>query len=290
MIQSCVFTDELSPDLEDAIRICAELRVPYVEIRGVWGTDINRIDPEGAERVKAVLDSYGIRVGIIGSGFGKCSLFDEDEWQEHLNILDRQMRFCDLFGTRLIRMFPFWVPREVNWRAGERPNLDEYLGRIVDRLRGPCQRAEREGIVLSMETEDATFSGTCPETRAIIDAVGSSALTVCWDVVNSWTAGRIAYPDDYEYLRGLVTHVHVKDAALDLSDRRRKTGRTYIGRGDVPWADIFRTLRDDGYDGLASVETHLFFDLADRFHWLTPATEQALRNLNRILAEVQGRL
>lgn len=142
-----------------------------------------------------------------------------------------------------------------------------------------------------MEAEGATFSGTCPEIRAIIDAVGSGALTACWDVVNSWGDGRIAYPDDYEqYIRGLVTHVHVKDATLDPQDRSRITGRTHIDCGDVPWAEIFRTLIDDGYDGLASVETHLFHGMADRFRWLKPATEQALRNLNRTLAVVQGAL
>lgn len=114
MIQACVFTDEISTDFEEAIRTCAELRVPFAEPRRVWGTDINRIDLDGARKMKAILDRYGVRVGVIGSGFGKCSLDDEAEWQEHLEILDRQIRFCDLFGTRIIRMFPFWVPPEVN--------------------------------------------------------------------------------------------------------------------------------------------------------------------------------
>lgn len=287
MIQSCVFTDEISMDFEEAIRVCAELRVPYIEPRAFWDTDINRIDMDGARRMKAIMDRYGVQVAVIGSGFGKCSLTDEAEWQEHLQILDRQIAFADLFGTRIIRMFPFWLPKGFDWRAGRRPNLDEYMDQIVSRLRVACQRAEREGIIFSMEAEGSTFSGTCPEIRAIIDAVGSKALTCCWDVANSWTDGRVAYPDDYELIRGLVTHVHVKDATLDPNDRSRTVGRTFIDRGDIPWADIFRTLIADGYDGVASVETHLFFGMADRFRWLKPATEEALRNLNRVLAEVQ---
>jgi len=141
-----------------------------------------------------------------------------------------------------------------------------------------------------MEAEGSTFSGTCPEIRAIIDAVGSPALTCCWDVANSWSHGRIAWPDDYLYVKGLVTHLHVKDVTLDPHDRSRRTGQTYIDRGDIPWPEILSTLLADGYDGLASVETHLFGRMADRFHWLQPATIGALRNLNRVLAEGQRQI
>ena len=291
MIQACVFTDELSFDFQEAIRICAELRVPYIEPRqGLFGTNVNKIDLEGAIEIKKILDRYGVKVGCIGSGFGKCSLTDEDEWQEHLQILERQIRYADLWDVRLLRMFPFWLPGDVDPKSESRPDLDAYLPQIVERLRGPCERAEREGITFTMEAEGWTFSGTCPEIRAIIDAVDSPALTCCWDVANSWHYGRIAWPDDYHYVKGLVTHLHIKDATHDPQDRSKQTGRTYIDRGDIPWPEILRTLIADGYDGLASVETHLFFDLDDHFHWLQPATIHALRNLNRVLAEVQGRI
>ena len=290
MIRACVFTDEIARDFEEAVRVCAELRVGFVEVRGVGDTNINRIDLDGARKLKAIMDRYGVRVGILGSGFGKCSLFDEDEWAEHLALFERQLRFCDLLQTRLIRCFAFRVPDGVDYRAGERPDLHEHLPRIAERLAGPAGRAAKEGFVLSLETEDATFGGTCPEVRAVIDAVGSRALTCCWDVANSWSAGRVAFPDDYEYVKGLVTHVHVKDCTFDPTDRSKRTGWTHIDLGQIPYVELFGTLIADGYDGLASVETHLFSDMADRFRWLAPATVNAMRNLNRVLAQTQGAL
>ena len=288
MIHSCVFPDEISFDFEEAIRICAELHVPYVEPRAMWDTNINQIDLEGARKMKAIMDRYGIKVGVIGSGFGKCSLFDDDQWQKHLQIFERQIELCDLFETRLIRSFAFLVPADIEWHKGVRPDMDAYLPQIVDKLRGPCERAAKEGITLSLETEPSTLSATCEEARGIIDAVDSPALTCCWDIVNSWWFGRIAYPDDYQYIRGLVTHLHIKDCSFDPQDRPKMTGATYVDRGEVPYPEIFRVLIDDGYDGLASVETHLFGGMADRFYWLKPATIAALRNVNRVLAEVQG--
>lgn len=288
MIETCVFTDELSPDFDEAVRICAELHVRYVEPRAVWDTNINRIDIDGAKRMKKVLDRYGVKVGVIGSGFGKCSLIDEDEWKEHLEILERQIRFCDLFDTRIIRGFPFWIPDRSNWRTAGRPDMGEYIDRITDRLGVAAEMARKEGITISLETEGTTFSGSCAEVAAVIEAVGSPAVTCCWDIANSWHFGEAGYPEGYQRIKGTVTHVHVKDFTLDPNDPTKPTGTTHVDCGDIPYMEIFPALIADGYDGLASVETHLFFQMADRFRWLQPATVSALRNLNRLLAEVQG--
>jgi sugar phosphate isomerase/epimerase len=288
MIESCVFTDEISHDFEEAVRTCAELKVRYIEPRAVWDTSVNQMDMDGAKKMKKVLDQYGVKVGVIGSGFGKCSLDDEDQWTEHLQILERQFRFCDLFETRVIRGFPFWVPGKENWRTGKRPKISDYIDRIAPKMSKAASMAEKEGVTISLETEPSTWSGSCEEAAAVVDAVGSSGMSVCWDVANSWHFGVPAYPEGYNQIKSRVTHMHIKDIALDPKDRSKPTGSTHIDLGDIPYHDIFRTLIADGYDGLASVETHLFFRMADRFRWLKPATEAAMRNLNRVLAEVQG--
>jgi sugar phosphate isomerase/epimerase len=287
MIESCVFTDEVAVDFEEAVRICAELHVPAVEVRGVGATNINRIDREIVSDLKKVLDRYGVRVGVIGSGFGKCDLDSDEQWQEHLAILERQIGFCEVLGTRLIRGFASWVPDRSNWRNGPR-RIDDHLERIVRRLEPACRRAEEAGVVIALETEPSTWSGSCEEVGRILEAVGSPALSCCWDVANSWHFGTLGYPDAYEHVRGRITHLHIKDLALDPEEPSRPTGTTHIDRGDIPYHTIFQALIDDGYDGLASVETHLFFGMADRHRWLQPATVAALRNLNRVLAEVQG--
>jgi sugar phosphate isomerase/epimerase len=289
MIESCVFTDEVAADFEEAVRICAELHVRYVEPRGLGGgVNINRIDRDGAAGMKRILDSYGVRVGVIGSSFGKCALDNEEEWEEHLAILERQIEFCELFGTRVIRGFAFWLPAREDWRRGPRPDIEERIERIVERLAVACSLAEEAGVTLALETEPSTFSGSCAEVGRILEAVGSPALSCCWDVANSWHFGVPAYPEAYRSIRGRVRHLHIKDLAIASEDPSRILGTTHIDLGDIPYHEIFRALIDDGYDGLASVETHLFFGMADRHRWLQPATVSALRNLNRVLAEVQG--
>ena len=290
MIHSCVFTDELSTDFEEAIRICAELRVGYIEPRDhLFGANINKLDLAGAKRVKATIDRYGIKVGCVGSGFGKCSLTDPDEWKEHQAILERNLLFAHMWGTRVMRVFPFWIPKGVNWRT-ERPDLEAHLPQIVDKMGWACRRAEQEGVILGIEPEGTTFSGTLPECRRIIDAVGSKALTVAWDVANSWYYGHNPWPDEYPLVKGLVSHLHIKDAFFSPDDPTESIGHTHIDLGEIPWHDILKQLLADGYEGMASVETHLFFGHQPRFRWLQPATIDALRNLNRVLAEVQGQI
>ena len=39
---------------------------------------------------------------------------------------------------------------------------------------------------MALETEGSTLAGTCAEARAVIDAVGSDAIRMAWDVNNSW--------------------------------------------------------------------------------------------------------
>jgi sugar phosphate isomerase/epimerase len=215
-------------------------------------------------------------------------LDSEEEWKEDLATLERQIGFCELFGTRIIRGFAFLVPDCENGKSAERPDIADYLDQIAERLSAACSRAAEAGVTIALETEPSTFSGSCAEVRSILTAVDSPALSCCWDVANSWHFGVPAYPEGYQSVKGQISHLHIKDLTLAADEPSRSTGTTHIDLGDVPYRDIFRALIADGYDGLASVETHLFFGMADRYRWLQPATMLALQNLNRVLAEVQG--
>ncbi len=263
VIRSSVFSDELSLDYDETVRICAELRVGYIAPReGLYGADINHLQMDGALKMKAAMDRYGIGVWAIGSQFGKCSLTDPADWEFHQDVLERHLKFAKLWGSKVMRVFPMHIPDEYRqggrWREN-RPPLEPYLPIIVERMRWACQRAAQEGVKLAIEPEGVTFSANIPEIRAIIDAVGSDNLGVSWDVSNSWNFGHIAWPDEYPMIRGLVWDIHVKDAIFDPQDRSRQKARTHIDLGEIPWHDIFHQLLQDGYDGVASIETHLFF-------------------------------
>jgi len=129
-----------------------------------------------------------------------------------------------------------------------------------------AEMAEKEGVVMALETEGSTLVGTCAEARAVIDAVESDAMKMAWDVNNGWHCGELPYPDGYNHIRGLVRHIHVKPNAEKNIDT--------VGSTNVSYAQIFRAVvEEEGFDGCASIE-----------HWGSPELMlKGVRELDKVL-------
>jgi sugar phosphate isomerase/epimerase len=261
MIRKCIFADEVSRDFEEAVKLCREAGADFVEVRGgIWGKDVTNADNDDIKNMQDVLAKYNMKIGVIGSPFGKCS-FDKDEYERHIKIFDRMVELAHIFDTDIIRMFAFWVPKGSKDIPRHELNINDYLAEIVPRLKPAAKIAENEGVIMALETEDSTLVGTCAEARAVIDAVGSDAMKVCWDVNNSQSIKELPYPDGYNHIKGLVKHIHVKPNA----DKNIDT----VGSSNVSYAKILQVLVDDGYDGYASIE-----------HWGSP--ELMLKGVNEL--------
>jgi sugar phosphate isomerase/epimerase len=61
------------------------------------------------------------------------------------------------------------------------------------------------------------------------------------------------FPDGYRRIKALAPHVHVKDAVRPAGEEPRCVP---IGDGEVDWPGQFKALREDGYSGYLSLETH----------------------------------
>ncbi len=282
----CAFTDEISPDFEEAVRICADEGIRDVEVRSVWGKNVATLSDEDVSRMRDILGSHGVRVACLGSPFGKCELAG-GEYAQHLRMFERLVDLAHAFDARLIRMFAFWVPGRAR-TPGQPVDLVAKLPQIAELLRGPAEQARQEGLLLSLENEEATYVGTCREARLLHDAIASPGLGICWDAVNGWNAGEAIFPDGYEEIRGVVNHVHVRDARADPSDPSRYAEAARLGDGVVDWREALRRLRADGFDGCLSLETHLYFGDPDRWPKLRAATVHNARELRRLLVQTES--
>jgi sugar phosphate isomerase/epimerase len=192
-------------------------------------------------------------MGAIQSPFGKCHLSEED-YRRHLAFLPNLIEQAHFFGTDVIRIFPFWQTDLSYTRL--RPNLTSLLPDIAAKLRRATRSAEQEGILLALEPEHTTYSGSPTEIRMIIDAVDSPALKVCWDVSNGWFPDEPPLPDGHGKIKGLVVNVHVKDRAFPPGEERGRRLPTLLGTGVLPWPEVIQTLKADGYAGVYTIETH----------------------------------
>ncbi len=262
------FADEVSrEDFEEAVRLGVEAGATGIELRGgIWGRRVQEIDDDEVKRAQDVLARYGVRILSVGSPFGKCAHDSEEEKAAHQKMFDRMVALAHAFDTRIIRGFALWNPFRKEDR--ERPNIEDYLDVIVPFLDSAVQTAEREGVTLSLENEDATLAGSCAEARAVSDALGNSpGLSFCWDVDNGVACGEPAFPEGYEKIKGKITHLHVKPNENKELDPIRGSGMGY--------ADLLKTLLRDGYTGAVSIE-----------HWGTP--ELMLKGIRQLRAVVNG--
>jgi sugar phosphate isomerase/epimerase len=270
-IEVCVFTDEVAPDFDEAVRQATAAGATGMEIRGrLYGKNVTTIDDADVRRMEEVLDRHEARVASIGSPFGKCDRERPEELAEHQRHFERMVELAHVFGTRVIRGFALWKPDR--GRDQPRPDLARYLDEIVAFLTPAVRLAEQEGVLLCLENEGATMVGTCAEARAVMDALGKpSSLAVAWDVNNGLSCGENPLPDGYGQIVGSVAHVH------HVKPNQAESLET-VGESDLTYEAVLRALLADGYRAAASIE-----------HWGSPELMlKGVRELSALVARLEG--
>jgi sugar phosphate isomerase/epimerase len=263
-IRPCIFSDEVAPDFEESVRLSAEAGAQGLELRGrMFGRSIGQIDDDDVARIREICERHGVRVAVIGSPVGKCSMDDPEELRQHQRLFERMAQLAHAFGTPLIRAFALWKPGRERTADHDRPDIDRFLPSIRAFMEPILRTAERENVRFCLETEGATLVGTCAEARRLIDAVGAPAeLGVAWDVNNGLACGESPCPEGYSLIRDRIYHLHVKP-------NRAKSLAT-VGESTLTYEAVIEILKRDGYAGWASIE-----------HWGTP--DDMLKGLRELV-------
>lgn len=283
MLPASIFSDEISPDFAAAVAVAAECGLHYIDLRNAWGKQWHQFEQQDWQRMRQLLQERDMQLGCIQSQFGKCDIGEEYE-TSHFPKVDYLVEEAQFFGVDVIRMFPFW--NADHSRVEVRPNLAAMLPQIADKLGRALQKVEAAGLTFAIEPEHATYSGSLSEVRMVIDAVGSPALKVAWDVANDLGAEPL-FPGRYALIRGLVANVHVKERPFPTSDASAWHMRVLLGTGAVPWPEVIAALQTDGYAGVYSIETHFgsrgpygWPKLQSASTWYMYALRELLENAN----------
>jgi sugar phosphate isomerase/epimerase len=269
-------------DFEHALDVMLEYDVRAAELRSLWNTNIADLTDEQVEKAKAALQNRGMVVSCIASPLFKCDLGDvhgnatgrthqatDRTLDQQPALLERCIHLCNVFDTRLIRIFAFW----------KRGNLTEDIERqIVETLATAVIRAEEAGVTLALENEHACYLGTGAETVRVLKAINSPALKAVWDPGNAFCAGENPYPDGYEAIKDFIVHVHLKDS-IRTEDGSCKFVR--IGQGAIDYQAQLRALKADGYTGYLSLETHYCPEDSPE-----KGSRQCLETLKEILSDI----
>ncbi len=281
-----IVTDELSADPETAIELGVEWGVHVFELRGFFTDRVPLISDYQRQHLRDVLDEHGAKIIAIGPGIFKCALPPErparlplgwmergayDSWVDahrlveyHLHeLLPASLDYANELGAHLLVIFGF---DRAGAGAGPAPEA------VLNYLRCAAERAQTAGIEIALENEDGFWADTGMRTADIIRAVNHPSLGINWDPGNAFSAGDEPFPQGYQHVRGLVRHVHFKDAI------RRPDGTVeQVVEGQIDWPGQIRAMEEDGYEGFISVETHM-----------RPKVQSGRANLQRLVAMVSA--
>ncbi len=265
MIKISLITDEISADPETAIELGTQWGVRDFELRGYYTDRVPNFSAFQKAHLREVLERYQAQIIAIGPGLFKIpypgvkptttslAWMDQAGYQRwetaqqnltyHLNeLLPKSLDYANEFGARKVLIFGF---DRAGAAAGKPP--DE----ILNVLRLAAERAGETGLELVLENEAGFWADTGGRTAEIIRLVNHRALRINWDPGNAFFTGESPYPDGYTAVRGLIGHVHFKDARANPDGQP-----VYTMDGQIDWKGQIGALVTDGYDGFISVETH----------------------------------
>mgnify|MGYP001766307355 CR=1 FL=1 len=234
------FADEISPDLDEQIRVCRKLGIRYFELRGVAGKNVLDFDVPLRNEVRSKLRDNGMGVASIGSPIGKVKV--SDPWPAHFDRFKVAVELADFFSAPLIRIFSYYP---ADGRA-IRQDRDE----VMRRMQAKAEYVKGLPATLVHENEASIYGEHGPECLDILKTVNSPKLRAVFDPANFVVAGDDTLKN-WEMLKPYVVHFHVKDCV-------RETKKIVpAGRGDGQVQAILADAKQAGYSGFLSLEPHL---------------------------------
>jgi len=257
-----VISDEISQDFDRACYVIAkDFGLHWVELREVWGKNLQVISDAQIAEVQKILAKYSLQVTDISSPLYKVNWpgapvsqystkedmhgADEVSFKHQDEVLERSISLAKQFKTNKVRCFDFWRIDEIK----------PYRAAINDKLQQAAEHAAAQNIMLVLENEFACNTATGREAAATLAGVPSRNLSLNWDPGNAVMRGELdAYPGGWDALpKDRIHHCHVKNA---IKDSAGKTQWSPVDKGYIDWTAQFRALARIGYSDAVNLETH----------------------------------
>jgi len=240
-VRLSVITDEISDDVATALRVAEALDLHAVEIRMIDGRNIVDHPVDAWRRLADDLAAGGFICPVLDSPFLKETPVPGDpdwtgvDWAQ----LDRAIEAAGVLGAGTVRVF-----------SGRRRAGADVLDWLADVLGETAARTRLAGLRVAVEIEHECTIGTAAEAVALVARAGTADWGFVLDPGNeSRLTGRPAQIAPVATLAPHLRHVHVKDV-----DEAGAWVR--VGTGLVGWPEQLAALRDCGYAGFLSMETH----------------------------------
>jgi sugar phosphate isomerase/epimerase len=240
MLKLAAFADEISPDLDEQIRVCRQNSVGYFELRGVNGINVLDFDRPLRNEIRSKLAANGMGVACIGSPIGKVQI--TDSWDAHFDRFKTAVDLALFFNAPLVRIFSYYPPSPSE-------DIKKHRGEVIRRMSAKAEYVKGTDVILVHENEHAIYGQNVRECVDLMQSVDSPKLRCAFDFANFVVAGENPL-NNWPLLKPFTAHIHVKDAAPDGRNVPAGEGVGHIG-------EILSDFYSSGYRGFVSLEPHL---------------------------------
>ena len=184
-------------------------------------------DPEKQKQWVDESKKTGMPIG------GTClEILHRDNLKEHADgpkWVEQSIGATKALGTQVI-LLPFFGKQQIKERAEQKAT--------AERLKVLAPLAEKAGVVLGLEN---TISAE--DNAWILDQVGSKAVSVYYDVGNSFNQKYDVYKEIVWLGKDRVCQLHLKD------------GPNFLGKGPIDYPKYIEAVLKSGFEGWAMLET-----------------------------------
>ena len=194
------FADEYSDNFVEQCRAMNGFGIPYVEIRHADGKNISEMTKEDVLEMVKKLKDFNLGVSSIGSPIGKIKL--DGDVEGHFATAEKIFEYANLFGTKNIRMFSFYLP--------ENKTREDCRNQVIDNIGKLLEIAKKYNVTLCHENE-ALIYGEGPSQCLDLLKTFNGDLKCVFDMGNFVLDGYNPQ-DAYELLKDYVEYFHIKDS------------------------------------------------------------------------------
>jgi sugar phosphate isomerase/epimerase len=244
-----ILTDEVSQDLSDVLRFAKDLQIEGIELRSLNGKAFKDLSPAEIKEVRTRCDDAGLKISGAATPVFKCDLDSPEQIAEHVELFKRSVDAALTLGCEVVRVFTF-LRRSHPASSDELKRAASHFPKLLELARGTP-------AIVGVENEASCIVATGGETREFLSHLPRDPqLGVVWDPCNVIYLDDVGDPvhDEYPKIADRVIHVHIKDAKREGTKAAPEC--LEIGTGEIDFPAQFAALRERGYEGWVTLETH----------------------------------
>ena len=247
-------TASFRKSFREALAAAAALDVDGVQI---WATNLTYYDPEHPvgeldpeltgepekRELMGRLKQLGLEIAALCGDLGR-TFVKPDHIAEDVEKTKRMMDLAQSLGVKVLTSHIGRIPEEPEAPAWQTAAAAlEDIGAYGDEI----------GVVFASETGPESGAALADFLRSL----RTNSIKVNYDPANMVMNGFDPVQGVYD-LKGFIVHTHAKDGTKPGPGR----AEVPLGKGDVPWPEYLRALKETGYDGYLTIEREVGEDPA----------------------------